>query len=179
MSHPIYQDRQTPSAQYSQWLMGVAENALCVTWRLNHLIKNVSLIQCKDFVPIYPNLIIVEETKLFELVTGTEMKPWLSRNILPNINTCENGRSNFSANLRVVSLNLLELTQFAWPNLSIYFNFSCAVPRDDVIESTRFLMRPPVNHPPWYILWSMKEVHLFSKWAVVFDKFYCNYFFFA
>ena len=49
-------------------------------------------------------------------------------------------------NLRVVSLKLLDLTQFAWPNLSIYFNFLCAVPRDDVIESTRFLMRPPVNH---------------------------------
>ena len=49
-------------------------------------------------------------------------------------------------NLRVVSLKLLELTQFAWPNLSIYFNFLCAVPRDDVIEGTRFLMRPPVNH---------------------------------
>ena len=79
--------------------------------------------------------------KLFELVTGTEMKPWLSRNMLPNINTCENGWLNFSANLRVVSLKLLELTQFAWQNLSIYLNFLCAVPRDDVTESTRFLVR--------------------------------------
>ena len=35
------------------------------------------------------------------------MKLWLSRNILPNINTCGNGWSNFSANLRVVSLKLL------------------------------------------------------------------------
>ena len=26
---------------------------------------------------------------------------------------------------------------------------SWAVPRDDVIESTRFLMRPPVIIPPW------------------------------
>ena len=88
----------------------------------------------------------MKDTKLFELVTGTEMKPWLSRNMLPNINTCENRWSNFSANLRVVSLKLLELSQFAWPNLSIYSNFLCALPRDDVIESTRFLMRPPVNH---------------------------------
>ena len=88
----------------------------------------------------------MKEIKLFELVTGTEMKPWLSRNMLPNINTCENGWSNFSANLRVVSLKLIELTQFAWPNLSIYFNFVCAVPRDDVIETTRFLMRPLFNH---------------------------------
>ena len=85
----------------------------------------------------------MKETKLFELVTGTEMKPWLSRNMLPNINTCENGWSNFSANLKVV---LLELTQFPSPNLSIYCNCSCAVPRDDVIKSPRFLMRPPVNH---------------------------------
>ena len=61
----------------------------------------------------------MKETKLFELVTGTEMKPWLSGNTLPNINTCENGWSNFSANLRVVSLKLLELSQFAWPNLSV------------------------------------------------------------
>ena len=56
------------------------------------------------------------ETKLLELVTGTEMKPWLSRNMLPNINTCENGWSNFSANHRVLSLKLLELTQFPCPN---------------------------------------------------------------
>ena len=83
---------------------------------------------------------------MFELVTGTDMKPWLTRNMLLNINTCENGWSNFSANLTVVSLKLLKLTQFAWPNLSIYFNFLCAVPRYDVIESTRFLMRPPVNN---------------------------------
>ena len=76
----------------------------------------------------------MKETKLFELVTGTEMKPWLSGNVLPNINTCENGWSNFSANRRVVSLKLIELTQFTWPNPSIYFNFLCAVPRDDVIE---------------------------------------------
>ena len=96
----------------------------------------------------------MKETKLFELVTGTEMKPWLSLN---NINTCENGWSNFSANLRVLSLKFLELTQFAWPNQSIYFNFFCAVPRDDVIESTRFLMRPPVIIPPWSIVY--KEVY--------------------
>ena len=80
----------------------------------------------------------MKETKLFELVTGTEMKPWLSPNMLPNIKTCENGWSNFLANLRVVSLKLLQLTQFTWPNLPINFNFLCDVPRDDVIESTRF-----------------------------------------
>ena len=65
----------------------------------------------------------MKETKLFQLVTGIEMKPWLAQNML---------------------------TQFPWSNLSIYFNFLCAVPRDDIIESTRFLMRPPVIIPPWY-----------------------------
>ena len=43
-------------------------------------------------------------------------------------------------------IKIVRVTQFALPNLSIYFNFLCAVPRDDVIESTRFLMRPRVNH---------------------------------
>ena len=103
----------------------------------------------------------MKETKLFELVTGTDMKPWLSRNMLPNINTCENGWSKFSANLRVVSLKLLELTQFAWPNLSIYFNL-CAVPRDDVIDSTRFLMWPPVNHSTMVLNMHINEISFHS-----------------
>ena len=61
-----------------------------------------------------------------------------------NINTCENGWSNFSANLRVVALNFLELTQFSWLNLWIYFYFSCAVRCGNVMKRTRSLMRPPV-----------------------------------
>ena len=99
----------------------------------------------------------MKETKLFQLVTDTEMKPRLLRNMLPNINTSENGWSNFSANLKVVSLKLLKLTQFECPNQSNYFNFLGAVPRDDVIESTRFLLRPPVIIPPWYTLSNSKE----------------------
>ena len=46
-----------------------------------------------------------------------------SWNMLPNIKTCENGWSNFSENLTVVAQKLLELTQVASPNISIYFNF--------------------------------------------------------
>ena len=118
----------------------------------------------------------MKKTKLFELVTGTEMKPWLSQNMLPNINTCENGWSNFSANLRIVSLKLLELTQFTWPNLSINFHFLWAVPRDDVIESTRFLMRAPVNHSTMivtnsklFIMW-MHENHRYNYM----DKYWTN-----
>ena len=116
--------------------------------KLNYLIKNVSLIQYIDFVPIYPSQIIerdeivqVCDRHWDETVTLTKhvtkykyMRKWMVE---------------FFSKSRVLSLKLLELTQFAWPNLSIYFNFLCAVPRDDVIESTRFLMRPPVIIPPW------------------------------
>ena len=111
------------------------------------------MIQYKDFVPIYPCLISEGD----EIVLACdrhwdEIVSWLSRNMLPNINTCENGWSNFAVNLRVVSLKLLKFTQFTWPNISIYFNFLCAVPLDDVIESTRYLMRPPVIIQPWFDL---------------------------
>ena len=65
------------------------------------------------------------------LVTGIATKPLLSVNMFPKIKTCENGRSNFSKNLRIVALilmlrfsnflrNLIELTRFLSPNLSIY-----------------------------------------------------------
>ena len=47
----------------------------------------------------------------------------LSGNTLQNINKCENGWSNFSENLRIIPLKLLELTRFASPNLSICLNF--------------------------------------------------------
>ena len=48
--------------------------------------------------------------QLLNIVTGTAMKPWLSGNKLPNIKTCKNGQSNFSENLSIVALKLLELT---------------------------------------------------------------------
>ena len=50
-------------------------------------------------------------------------KPWLSANMLPTINTCEKRWSNVSENQRVLATKLLELTQFASPNRSIYLNF--------------------------------------------------------
>ena len=130
-----------------------------IVHKLNYLIKNVSLMQYKNFVPIYPYLIsegdeIVRacDRHWDETVTLTKHVTWMYKSIdsiFACINTCENGLSNFSPNLRVVSLKLLELTQFAWPNLSIYFNFSCVVPRDDVIKKTRFLLRPSVIILPW------------------------------
>ena len=56
-----------------------------------------------------------KETKLFDLVTGTATKRRLSGNMLPNINTCENGCTNFSASLRLVTTKLIDLTQFVNP----------------------------------------------------------------
>ena len=59
------------------------------------------------------------DSKLFDLVTGTETKPRLWGNILPNIKSCEHGWSNFSENSRIVALKLEDLTRFLLPNLSI------------------------------------------------------------
>ena len=105
------------------------------------------MIQYKDFVSIYTYLISEGD----EIVRACD-RHWdeivISRNMLPNINTCENGWPNFSANLRLVVSKLLELTQFAWPNQSIYFNFLC-VPRDDVIDSTRFWWGHLLIITPW------------------------------
>ena len=47
----------------------------------------------------------------------------LRKHVTKYINTCENGWSNFSENLRSVALKLFELTRFASPDQSIYFNF--------------------------------------------------------
>ena len=65
----------------------------------------------------------LKHVSLIQLATGIETKPWLSGNMSPNIKTCRNGWSNLSENLREVALKLLELIQFAWPNLSTNFNF--------------------------------------------------------
>ena len=43
--------------------------------------------------------------------------------------------------IKIAGVNSIRMTKSI--NL---FLFLCAVPRDDVMESTRFLMRPPVNH---------------------------------
>ena len=56
-------------------------------------------------------------------MTGIATKPRLSGNMLPKIKTCENEWSNFSENLRVMEIKFIELTEFASPNQSIFFNF--------------------------------------------------------
>ena len=71
-------------------------------------------------ITIYPCLIISEgRLNCLTFWLAQQRKP----DMLPNINTCENWYWYFSENLRIVALKLLELTQFASPNLSIYFNF--------------------------------------------------------
>ena len=44
---------------------------------------------------------------MIRLVTGIAPKPWPSGNMFSNIQTCENGWSNFSENLRIIALKLL------------------------------------------------------------------------
>ena len=80
----------------------------------------------KIYVPILALSNEWRETKLFDPLTSTETKPWLSGDMLPNIYVCKNGWLNVSENLRIVALKFLELTQFASPNQSSYFNF-CTV----------------------------------------------------
>ena len=58
-----------------------------------------------------------------DLVAGTETKPRLSGNKPYQKLIYENGWSNLSENLRIVAIKLLELTQFASIDISIYFNF--------------------------------------------------------
>ena len=80
------------------------------------------------------------ETKLFDFVTGITTKPRLSRHMLPNINTCENGWSNFSANLRVVVIKLGQLYNSIRNNKSrIYCNFqvTCTVLGSVVMRKVR------------------------------------------
>ena len=70
------------------------------------------------------NIYLISEGRRYCSTLWTaKQRPWLSGNILPNINTCENGSSNFSKNLKIMVLKLLGLTEFSSRNPSIYFNF--------------------------------------------------------
>ena len=58
-----------------------------------------------------------------EIVTSTASKPWLSGNMLLNIKTFKNGWSNFSENLRIVRLKVVEIKVFLSPksrNLQLF-----------------------------------------------------------
>ena len=79
-------------------------------------------------VQIYPCL-ISEGTQNCSSFWPALQQNLCSENMLPNINTCENGWSKFSANLWVVAIKLFELTQFASQTLPIFFKFElCSGP---------------------------------------------------
>ena len=59
----------------------------------------------------------LEHVSSIQLVTGIATKQRLSGNKFTNIKTCENGRSNFSENMRIVALKLFELTQYLSPKI--------------------------------------------------------------
>ena len=90
-----------------------------------------------NFAPTHPNLISNGRRNCLSLWPAWLRNQRLSGNMVPNINTCENGLSNFSTNLRVVAIKSLELTHFASPNLSICFNF-------DRYDKERFFLHSPV-----------------------------------
>ena len=77
----------------------------------------------KTHFPIYPCLIISEGRRNCSTFISEQQRNRDCQETLPNINKCENWCWYFSENLRIVALTLLELTKFASPNLSIYFNF--------------------------------------------------------
>ena len=59
---------------------------------------------------------------MFDLLTGTATKPWLSGNMLPNIKTCENGCSNFprkfeNRGTKIARVNSIPITKFIYLKL--------------------------------------------------------------
>ena len=80
--------------------------------KLNYPIKNVSLMQCKDFVSMYPYLI----SKGDEIVRACDRHRNETVTLTKHVTKYKYMRKwmvEFLSNLRVVSLKLFELTQFA------------------------------------------------------------------
>ena len=75
----------------------------------SHGFDAVLIIMSNNFVSLqYLDRDKLEHVSMIRLVTGIATNPWLSGNMFTNIKTCENGWSNFSKNLRIVALKLLE-----------------------------------------------------------------------
>ena len=91
------------------------------------------------------------ETKLFQIVTGTATKPWLSGNMLPNINTCKNGWSKLSENLRIMALKLL------WPGEQAshdrYPSSSPELSRRPSVKNPKLQRQPPsaISYFLWFV----------------------------
>ena len=113
---------------FSNFLIKLTVHFCMFLYLLTHYLRVTVLLLCqlqvvsKLHVPICPYLISEKRQKNFNLVTGSAIKLWLSGNMLPNIKTCKKILSNFSQNLRIMALKLIEFTQFLSPNLSIYIN---------------------------------------------------------
>ena len=114
------------------------------------------MVPYENFIPMYSYLISEGRWNCF---LGNAHRHIISQetcvlgNMLQNINTCKNGWTNFSANMRDVTLNLPELTQIASLNHKLSLtSYIRAIRLGDVIKKTRFLMRPPVviHHAPKY-----------------------------
>ena len=79
----------------------------CIVDTISKFCSNLSLLISKGKRKLFELLTLRKHVTIYKL-----MRKWIVE---------------FSANLRVVALKLLELTQFASPTLSIYFNFLRAV----------------------------------------------------
>ena len=96
-----------------------------------------------------------------------ECSEWENR--LPNIKTWANRWYNFSENLRIVTLKLLELTRFLSTNLSIFFNFLLFWGRYDVEISTLTARAKSINRLVYankylklqFIWFSLLHTHIF------------------
>ena len=85
------------------------------------------------------------------------MKPRLSGHMLPNINTFENECWYFSENLKIVALNLLELTQLTSPkNINLLkFRMALGVRCDvDIFKLTD--RAQSINSESLYVLYFVK-----------------------
>ena len=97
------------------------------------------MIQYKDFVAIYPYLISEGDEIVRACDWHRNETVTLTKHVI---------KYKYMRKWMVESLSNSQslVIKIARPYVSIYVNFLCDVPRDDVIESTRFLMRPPVIH---------------------------------
>ena len=110
---------------------------------INYLIKNVSLIQYKDFVSIYPYL-ISEGDEIVRALDRHRKEPVTLTQHVIKYKYIRKWMDEFlcksqSCVIKIARVNSIRTTK----SINLLY-FECAVPRHDVIESTRFLMRPPV-----------------------------------
>ena len=120
------------------------------------------MIPYENFVPIYLYLIIEGRWNCSSLiVTFTATKPWLSRNMLPNINTRENGWLNFYQIFESWHSNLSNQLNSYLKNYQFTFISYVQLPLSDVIKRTRFRMSSSVTT----LHFCVSCLVLFQLWA--------------